>query len=226
MEEEYPMGARPSFDTELEQLNVDLIKMGALVEEAIENSIAAFKTQDEEAAKSVIRDDRAVDDIEKSIEARCLSLLLRQQPVARDLRAISTALKMITDMERIGDNAADIAELVLRIQGEHIYTMVEHIPNMASKAVSMVHDSIASYVQNDLELAHKTIAKDDEVDALFNRVKGELITFLKSSDENSDRAIDFLMIAKYLERIADHAVNICEWVEFYKTGEHKHTRIL
>ncbi len=222
------MGARSNFDNELEQLNVELIKMGALVEEAIKNSIAAFKNQDPEGAKAVIQDDRAVDDIEKTIESRCLSLLLRQQPVARDLRAISTALKMITDMERIGDNAADIAELSLRITGEHIYTMVEHIPNMASVAISMVHDSISSFVHNDLDLAHKTIQRDDEVDSLFNKVKQELIVFLKraNDDEDPDRAIDFLMIAKYLERIADHAVNICEWVEFYKTGEHKHTRIL
>ncbi|MDF2567013.1 MAG: phosphate transport system regulatory protein PhoU [Oscillospiraceae bacterium] len=220
------MGARPTFDNELELLNIDLIKMGALVESSIEKSIEAFKKQDKDLALSVVKGDGAIDEIEKSIETRCLSLLLRQQPVARDLRAISTALKMITDMERIGDNAADIAELVIMIRGDHIFTMVEHIPKMASIAVSMVHDSIESYVKNNLDLAKKTIDRDDDVDSLFNKVKLELVTFIQHATDDFDRAIDFLMIAKYLERIADHAVNICEWVEFYKTGTHKKTKIM
>ena len=220
------MGARPTFDNELEQLNTDLIRMGAMTEEAIDSSIRAFKRHDLKLAASIIESDRAIDDIEKAIEARCLSLLLRQQPVARDLRAISTALKMITDIERIGDHAADIADLIGRLDGDQAYTEVEHIPNMASIAVSMVHDSIHSYVQGDLALAQATIARDDQVDELFNQVKRELVAIFKRPDADCDQAVDFLMIAKYLERIGDHAVNICEWVEFYQTGEHKHYKIL
>ncbi len=220
------MAARVSFDHELELLNIDLIKMGSMVENAIESSISAFKNQDNEAAKNIIAGDSEVDDIEKRIETRCLSLILRQQPVAKDLRKISTALKMITDMERIGDNASDIAELTMRIQGDHIYTSVEHIPMMAQIASQMVHDAISSFVRNDLELSNATIQRDDEVDELFNVIKEELVDILKKSADIPDNVIDFLMIAKYLERIADHAVNICEWVEFSQTGEHKHTKIV
>lgn len=220
------MGARPTFDSELELLNIDLIKMGAMAEEAIDNSIKAFKNKDNALARNVIENDRKIDDIEKSIEARCLSLLLRQQPVATDLRAISTALKMITDMERIGDGAADIAELVIRIGGTEIFNMVEAIPQMAAIACQMVRDSITSFVQSDLALAQEVMKRDDLVDDLFNQVKHELADLLAKSHEHIDWAIDFLMIAKYLERIGDHAVNIGEWVEFYRTGEHKHHKII
>lgn len=220
------MSARPTFEHELEQLNVDLIKMGALIEDAIENTITAFKKQDYTLAKEIIQKDREVDDIEKIIESKCLSLILRQQPVARDLRVVSTALKMVTDMERIGDQASDIAELILRIDGEHIYNIVEHIPDMASVSKQMVHDAIAAFINSDLEQAQEIIKRDDIVDDLFNQVKDEVIQILKTSTEHSDRCIDFLMIAKYLERIGDHAVNICEWVEFNQTGEHKNFKII
>lgn len=219
------MTARSTFDHELELLNLDLIKMGSMAEEAIEASITAFKSQDAHLARKVMEGDIQIDDMEKQIEAKCLSLIVRQQPVAGDLRKISTALKMITDIERIGDNAADIAELTVSITGEHIFSIVKHIPKMAEIAVMMVHESISAYVNGDLAKAKKIIDTDDEVDELFCNVKDDLSVILKNGEDTHKNSIDFLMIAKYLERIADHAVNICEWVEFSKTGTHKSQRV-
>jgi len=220
------MTARNIFDQELELLNLDLIKMGALAEEAIENAIGAFKNHDNKLAAAVILSDNKMNDLEKQIEAKCLSLILRQQPVARDLRKISTALKMITDIERIGDNAADIAELSMEITGEYIFEIVGHIPKMAEIAVKMVHESITAFVSADLALAQKIIDTDDEVDRLFCLVKADISEILKNGKDTQNNSIDFLMIAKYLERIADHAVNICEWVEFSRTGKHKNRKIM
>mgnify|MGYP001624852615 FL=1 len=220
------MSGRLGFQNEIEKLNVELIKMGALIEEAIENVIIAFKNQDKELAKEIIRKDSEVDNMEKSIESHCLSLILRQQPVAKDLRIVSTALKMVTDMERIGDHASDIASIILKIDGDHVFEIVEHIPEMASLAKRMVKGSIEAFVKGDTELTKKIIAIDDEVDNLFTKVKSEVIEIIKKSNDLSDMCIDFLMIAKYFERIGDHAENICEWVEFNETGEYKNSRIL
>jgi len=220
------MTARSTFDLELEQLNLELIKMGTLIEEAIENSITAFKNQDKHLAKRVIENDCDIDDIEKEIEAKCLKLILRQQPVAKDLRIISTAQKIITDMERIGDNAEDIARISIDIKGEHIFEMIRHIPQMAEITVTMVHDSVKAFVNRDIELARAIIDTDDAVDELFCKVKTDIAQILKEDKDMHNNTIDFLLIAKYLERIADHAVNICEWVEFSLTGEHKNKKIL
>ncbi|MBC8546142.1 phosphate signaling complex protein PhoU [Clostridiaceae bacterium NSJ-31] len=222
------MTARSTFDMELEQLNLDLIKMGGMIEEAIAKSIRALEQSNTAIASEIIQSDHSVDDMEKQIEARCLRLLMRQQPVARDLRAISTALKMITDMERIGDHAADIAELTIRLDGNKPEAMAQHIPDMADIATQMVRACVQSFIENDLDLAKATIQRDDEVDDLFNVVRDELIKMLEngSDAETANQAIDLMMIAKYLERIGDHAVNICEWVVFYDTGLHKETQIL
>lgn len=220
------MNARNSFDKELEKLHMDLIKMGSMAEEAIEQSARAFSLRDNALAKEIMEGDHQIDDMEKQIEAGCLSLILRQQPVAGDLRKITCALKMITDLERIADNAADIAELSLMIRGEHIREMMRHIPPMAKNSVEMVHHSIDAFVRSDLPLAEQVISQDDTVDALFCKVKDELGEILRRDRDSSDDAIDFLMIAKYLERIADHAVNICEWVLFSETGIHKNKRIM
>ena len=222
------MTARSTFETELEQLNLDLIKMGGMIEDAIAKSIGALETSDTNIANEIISADRTVDDMEKQIEARCLRLLMRQQPVARDLRAISTALKMITDMERIGDHAADIAELTIRLDSNKPLSMAQHIPEMADIATQMVRACVKSFIDNNLEQAKETIARDDEVDDLFNVVRDELIKTLsgESDAEKANQAIDLMMIAKYLERIGDHAVNICEWVVFYDTGLHKQTQIM
>lgn len=220
------MNARNSFDKELEQLHIDLIKMGSMAEEAIERSVRAFSERNDLLAKEIMQGDHPIDNMEKQIEAGCLSLILRQQPVAGDLRKITCALKMITDLERIADNAADIAELSLMIKGDHIIEMVQHIPTMAQTSVEMVHKSIDSFVRSDLSLAEQVITQDDTVDALFCKVKDELGEILRQNRDSSDNAIDFLMIAKYLERIADHAVNICEWVLFSETGIHKDKKIM
>lgn len=152
---------------------------------------------------------------------------MRQQPVAKDLRTISTALKMVTDMERIGDAATDISEITMRIGVEGAaWSMAEHIPDMARKATTMVNDAVLAFVQGDVAFAKEVIERDDEVDELFNRVKGELAELIRSDTKEIDSAIDVLFVAKYLERVGDHAVNICEWVEFHETGELKNTKLL
>lgn len=217
---------RKTFEASLEDLNVELIKMGAIVEKAINSAIAAFKDHDEKLAKEVVEQDRVIDDMEKDIEAKCLSLILRQQPVACDLRVVSTALKMVTDMERIGDQAADIAELVMGFSDALKYNAIEHIPAMAEVAVAMVHEAIAAFVNRDVNAAREIIRKDDIVDELFEKVKKDVSNSLKNNVENCDMDINFLMIAKYLERIGDHAENICEWIEFSETGDYKNGRLL
>lgn len=218
--------ARTLFEQELEQLNLDLIKMGAMVEEAIENTVTAFRTQDMALAKEIIAGDRKVNDMEKSIEARCLTLIMRQQPVARDLRAVSTALKAVTDMERIGDQAADIAEIVMRMPEQYNYHAIEHIPAMAKNAKLMVNQAIQAFVDGDLKLAKDVEEHDDIVDDLFNQVKDEIVRVMKQEEAEIDEGIDLLIIAKYLERIGDHAVNICEWVHFAETGELKNRKLI
>lgn len=220
------MAARFSFDKELEFLNDDLRKMGMLIESAIDKVIRAFKEHDSVLANEVIHGDRAVNDIEKTIESRCLSLIMRQQPVAKDLRIVTTALKVVTDMERIGDNAADISELVIRIGNVDAYRFLQPIPEMAKVAKQMVHDAVEVFIACDLEKAQKTMLMDDIVDELFNQVKTDVITTLLTSVEQADLCIDVLMIAKYLERIGDHAVNICEWTEFHETGALNNIQIL
>ncbi len=218
--------ARRSFESDLELLNVEMIKMSAMVEHAIENAITAFKNQDGRLAKAIIEGDRDINEAEKQIEAKCLSLILRQQPVARDLRSVSTALKMVTDIERIGDHAADIAEIVRTMEGEHIFEMVEHIPAMADVAVEMVHNAVKAFVEQNLQLVRYVTEEDDVMDSLFDRTKSEVVEILKEGRDNMDLGVDFLMISKYFERIGDHAVNICEWVEFGMTGEYQKQRIL
>jgi len=217
---------RQSFDKELELLNLDIIKMGSMIEDAIDKAIIVLKKQDEEMAEAAIKYDYAINEMERIIESKCLKLLLHQQPVAGDLRLISTALKIITDMERIGDHAADISEIFLRIGKEQYIKELEHIPEMGDVASKMVRLSVDAYVKRDIELAENVIAMDDEVDKLFNVLKTDLTEFMIKDKSNIDQAIDFLLIAKYLERIGDHAENIAEWVIFSVTGEHKHTRII
>jgi phosphate transport system protein len=218
--------ARTEFDRELEKLHLDLIRMGGLIEDAIDKSIYALEKHDKELANTIIANDKQIDDMERVIETQCLRLLLKQQPVAKDLRAISTALKMVTDMERIGDHASDIADLTLRFGDQFYIKSIEHISLMAHIASGMVKDSIDSFVKSDVKAAHEIITRDDEVDSLFETVKQDLITMLTTSKENVDQAIDFMMVTKYLERIGDHAVNVAEWVIFFVTGEHKSTKIL
>lgn len=220
------MSARISFEHELEILNRDLEEMGNMIETAIDKVMRAFENHDETLAAEIINGDRTVNDIEKSIESRCLSLILRQQPVAKDLRIVTTALKVVTDMERIGDHAADISELILRSKDVHNFEIIKPIPEMASVAKMMVHNAVAAFTHIDVEAARETMKMDDKVDELFNHVKHDVIETLKHSSEHADDCIDILMIAKYMERIGDHAVNICEWTEFHETGALGNVRIL
>ncbi|GHU62309.1 phosphate transport system regulatory protein PhoU [Clostridia bacterium] len=220
------INSRQNFDTELEELSEDLIKMGESATTAIDRAIDAFHTGDKELMKKVVKGDRKINEMERNIEQRCLRLLLKQQPVASDLRKISTAIKMITDIERIGDAAADIAEISLHLNIPSSLGVLEDITNMAKIAREMVSDAIDSYVKEDLDLAQKTREKDDLVDEHFLRIRGILGEKIREDIEIMDEAMDYVMIIKYLERIGDHAENLCEWVEFYKTGVYKYERIL
>ena len=211
---------RNRFDQQLEQLHADLITMGGLCETAIAAAVDAATKGDGDMAKAAIADDSKIDEMERSIEHLCLKLLLQQQPVARDLRTISSALKMISDMERIGDQATDIAEIAQFIQGRHEQTN-ETLHTMATAAISMVKEAVRSFVERDPALARKVIGDDDVVDQLFVVTKTRLIDFIAKDSTQGEYYLDLLMIAKYLERIADHATNIAEWVLFSITGRHE-----
>lgn len=217
---------RKLFDEQLKELNIEMIKMAGQVETAIAGAAEALIKNDITLAKQVMGGDELVDDMEKKIEHLCLKLLLQQQPVATDLRRVSTALKMTTDLERIGDQAVDIAELTLKI-GK---TDNVHIPQMTKAVIRMVTDSINAYVNSDEKLANDVITEDDRVDELFVKIRDELIEMAADSREKGkqvgEQAIDLLMVAKYLERIGDHAVNIAEWVIFSVTGVHKNAKII
>ncbi|MEG0779601.1 MAG: phosphate signaling complex protein PhoU [Oscillospiraceae bacterium] len=210
---------RNQFDEQLEQLNVELIQMGGLCEEAISAAAKALLDGDQTLAAVAIEAERAIDQKERTIESLCMKLLLQQQPVARDLRLISSALKMISDMERIGDQAEDIAEIT-EFTGAAGNVGKGHIGDMARATIRMVTDSVDSFVQKDLDLARQVIAADDEVDALFVQVKRELCGLIAADSSQGELSLDLLMVAKYLERIGDHATNIAGWVEYSLTGIH------
>lgn len=215
---------RNKFDEQLERLNGELIAMGALCEKAISTAIFALQDGNIELARDVFETDSEIDRKESDIETLCMKLLLHQQPVARDLRLISSALKMISDMERIGDQAADIAEITFFIGNAELKNQI-HLHEMASAAVKMVTDSVDSFVKRDLAQAQAVIASDDVVDGFFDAIKKELIEVISVGGADGEICIDLLMIAKYLERIADHATNIAEWVEFSITGTHRNTEM-
>lgn len=210
---------RITFDKQLEQLNAELIKMGALCEEAIAFAVKGLLENNAELAQKAISTDEQIDQMERDIESLCLKLLLQQQPVARDLRTISAALKMISDMERIGDQAADIAEMTEFIHAGDDEA-VGNIRAMSQAVVKMVTDSIDSFVKKNEKIAHRVLEEDDLVDDLFLRVKKDIIRIIAEGGENGEYYTDLLMIAKYLERIGDHATNISEWVLFSITGMH------
>ena len=211
---------RSRFDEQLALLNRELIEMGALCEEVIALSAQALTEGNAELAARVAPLDQEIDRKEREIESLCLKLLLQQQPVAKDLRQISAALKMITDMERIGDQAEDIAEIVAFLGGRGTENS-ELLRDMARSTIRMVSGSVDAYVKRDVPLAEKVIAEDDVVDDYFARVKKALISRIAADPADGEFALDVLMIAKYFERIADHAVNIAEWVIFAVTGVHK-----
>ena len=211
---------REKFEMQLEELNTDLISMGELCENAIASAVKALLNGDLELVQTVKDAEREIDHKERDIEALCMKLLLQQQPVARDLRAISSALKMITDMERIGDQAADIAAIVKFCDLKNDASR-DKISLMAKAAIEMVIESIDAFVKKDAEAAKKVISKDDTVDSLFIEIKNDIIRMISENAEDGEAAVDIVMIAKYLERIGDHATNIAEWVEFSVTGTHE-----
>ena len=211
---------RITFEEQLRLLNQELLEMGALIEHAIQSASEALIKQDVESANSAITFDREVDQKERDIEALCLKLLLQQQPVARDLRQISAALKMITDMERIGDQAEDIAEIIQFLAGRSAEND-DLLREMALSTIHMVTESVDAYVKRDTMLAETVIAEDDVVDNAFDEVKRRLIDKIAAHPDDGEYALDLLMIAKYFERIGDHATNIAEWVIFSVTGVHK-----
>ncbi|MBO5373046.1 MAG: phosphate signaling complex protein PhoU [Lachnospiraceae bacterium] len=212
---------RNRFDRQLNQLNHELIEMGERIEHAIEMAVNAFVLQDCERAKEAIAYDVEIDRQERDIEALCMKLLLQQQPVARDLRLISAALKMITDMERIGDHAADISEMTIHMGNTPYMIQPDCIQKMAAETTDMVIRSINAFVNKDIEMAKWVIERDDIVDDLFNSEKNMLIELINQNKENGEQAADMLMVAKYFERIGDHATNIAEWVIFSITGSHE-----
>lgn len=212
---------RTRFERQLKQLNDELIEMGNMIERAIQMAVSAMLTQDTDKAKEAIAFDDEIDHMEKEIEGLCMKLLLQQQPVASDLRTVSSALKMITDMERIGDQSSDIAEIIMELKKEPYVKKLDHIQEMAKETTMMVVKSVEAFVNKDINMARAVIATDDVVDGLFLEIKRELIQLINEKQEYGEQAADLLMIGKYFERIGDHATNIAEWVIFSITGEHE-----
>ena len=215
------MSVRKLFEEELSGLKTELVEMCRLTEQMINNAITALVSRDRELGKSVGLADKRVDEYEMDIEKRCMRILLRQQPVAKDFREVSTALKMITDIERFGDQASDIGDLVYTMPGERYIKKLEHITAMGNLAEKMVRESVDSFISNNEALANEVIALDDKMDDLFLTVKKELIELIKKDGANGDQAIELMMVAKYLERIGDHAVNVAEWTKYNETGVHE-----
>ena len=209
---------RTKLDQMLDTMNMELIRMGAMCQEAISCAVHGMLCGQEELTEKTFSIERAIDEKEREIESLCMKLLLRQQPVASDLRQISAAMKMITDMERIGDQAEDIVDLIPKMSGT---AEEEPLQKMAIAAQKMVTEAVDAYVKQDLALAKKVMGDDDIVDAYFNQVKSDIIAMIAANPEDGEYALDLLMIAKYFERIGDHCTNIAEWVEFSITGVHK-----
>lgn len=209
------------FDKKLKKLDEDLTRMGELCEIAIAEATKALIEGNTDQARAVIEADEEIDQMEKDIERLCLRLLLQQQPVAKDLRKISSVLKMITDMERIGDQTSNIAEIVLTFKNEDTVD-IKGIGTMAEATSRMVRHSIKAYVDNDLEMARYVMEEDDKIDKFFEKVRSNVADYIQNNNvENAEWIFDIIMVAKYLERIGDHATNIAEWVEFSITGVHR-----
>ena len=215
------MSIRKIFEEELADLKTQLAQMCRLTEKMISDAITALVNRDRELGKSISIMDRRVDEYEMEIEKKCMRILLKQQPVAKDFREVSTALKMITDIERFGVQAADIGDIVCTMPGEVYIKKLTHITAMGELAVKMVRESVNSFTGNDVVLADKVIALDDQMDEMFTAVKTDLIELIKKDGKNGDQAIELMMVAKYLERIGDHAVNVAEWTKYNETGVHQ-----
>ncbi|MGN0384304.1 MAG: phosphate signaling complex protein PhoU [Lachnospiraceae bacterium] len=203
---------RSKFDEQLAELNREMIDMGIMIENSIARAVEALSKKDEELAEKIMEEDTLVDRAQKRIEGICFNLLIQQQPVAKDLRTITAAMKMVTDMERIGDHAADISEMTIFMGKDNSVEGFEHINKMAAETVLMLNHSIEAYVERDKEKAKAVIEHDDIVDALFDEAKKDIIQLILKKPNAGEEATDLLMVAKYFERIGDHATNIAEWV--------------
>ena len=220
------MTPRKLYDQELAWLSDSLEEMSDMVEASLKNLSFAIEHKDDELASKIIKDDANVNNMERNIESQCLALITRQQPIASDLRLVSAILKVVTDVERIGDQASDIAELILRLNHAELAAYSVHFQPMITAASQMVHDAVSAFINRDKEKANSVIDADDVVDELFNQVKHDIAERMKNGNADIDACIDALMIAKYLERIGDHATNICEWEIFKETGAIQDQRIL
>ncbi len=216
------MPGRKQFEEELEELKDELVAMCRLTTDMITSANEALEKLDRDLGHSVGESDKRVDEYEMDIEKRCMRILIRRQPVAKDFRFVSTALKMITDIERFGDQASDIGDLVYTMPGDTYIKKLDHLRAMGELAVRMARESVNSFIRNDEALADEVIATDDEMDTLFLEVQKELIDILRKDGEHSaDQAITLMMVAKYFERLGDHAVNVAEWAKYNETGVHK-----
>lgn len=213
--------SRETFHEQLEELQKELLRMGTLVDEAIHRAVRSLAEKDSDLAKEVIDSDDQVDDLELEIEKMCLALFALQQPMATDLRLIGTALKFVTDLERMGDHAVDIAKITLRLEGQPLIKPLVDIPRMAELAQTMVREALAAYVNRGADLAYAMISRDDEVDHLYGQVFRELLTYMIEDPRTIQQATYLIFVAMYLERIADHATNLGEWTIYMVTGERK-----
>lgn len=210
---------RQSFDQDLQILRQDLLNMGQVVQNAIRNAVDALARRDKELARRVMEGDDLIDAMQVDIEDRCIALIARQQPVAKDLRILGTGLKITTDLERIGDHAFDIAKIVLLIADEPLIKPLVDIPRMAIMAQSMLEDSLQAYLSLDIQLAEKVCRDDDMVDQLYHQVFRELLTYMLEDPKKINQATQLIFVARYLERIADHSTNVAEWIIYLVTGE-------
>ena len=219
------MSPRLLFEEELEELKRSVSDMGEQIEKVYDRLFEVLKERDREALAAIVTNDRVINDMQRCIEAKCLTLLTKQQPVARDLRTVSAALKVVTDIERVGDHVSDMAELFLRLDMQNVEDFSASLPQMIEAAKRSVGEAIEAFVDMNMEAAKDVIAFDDVIDDLFNKVKEELIGDLRTGKKDPDDCVDVLMIAKYLEKIGDHAVNIGEWAIFRETGDIDDVRI-
>lgn len=220
------MSPRPTFEQELKQLHEDVREMGMIVENTYDELFEAVMNQDEEMLERIMKSDRMINDMQRNIEASCLTLITKQQPVARDLRLVTAALKVVTDIERIGDHCADIAELMLRLNMADLSGYSIHLPKMIEETKKLEHAAVDAFVNRNLAAAGQVIRDDDIVDDLFNQVKADLVAHIRTGTVGADECVDVLMLAKYLEKIGDHAVNIGEWEEFQEKGVIDDVRLL
>lgn len=213
------MPVRYEFEKELNRLHKDIIKMGAFIEESIQDMIEALKTRNKELAMHVIKKDDLIDEMERKIERECLITIARQQPIATDLRDIISILKIVTDLERIADHCEDISEYVVRLTEKQPFLKLEFLPLMADAVSLMISDTIDAYIRKDVELAKEIIQRDDVIDDYFNKLMNKLIQIMQEDSELIQDSTNYILINKYLERMADHATNIAEWIIYYETGE-------